>query len=299
MENQYYKYKEILSDQFFVVHNRSFVPNRSLHCHDEFEITLLCSDDDDLSCINNGRKVPLQKNSLIFFHNLDIHMLYRSRPAPCDRCTIHFLPELIIPYCTNNTNLLQVFYLRLSNIEKSNMIQLSDEQAAEYLALFDELNLYHNHSAEGGYGEDVSSIVALVKILLLLNKLYFNTYGKDPIMPCVCDSENYILLCNILGYIHENYCAPLNLDHLSKKFYISRSQMNTLFRNMTGMTPTQYISEYRLRRARELLIQNKPVEVVCFECGYKNPSHFSHVFKQREGISPKRYQMMVQAQKYL
>ena len=297
MQKQYREYKEIFSNQFYVVHNYSLVPNRNLHCHDEFEITLICSEESDIHCINNGKKISLSKNSLIFFHNLDLHMLYKSNPAPCDRCTIHFLPEIVMPYCTNMTNLLQVFYIRLSSTNASNVLQLTDQQVEKYLKLFDELDFYRNHTLKGTYGTDVHSIVLLVRILLMLNSLYFDVHGKEPITSCSCSGEKYMLLCNILDYIHENYVGELSLEILSKKFYISRSQINTLFRNIMGLTPSQYISEYRLRQAKELLIQNTPVETVCFECGYKNPSHFSHTFKQHEGMSPKQYQTAMQTQK--
>ena len=297
MDEHYQSYKETFSDRFYVVHNRSFIPNRTLHCHDEFEINFFCAAQDGLYYINNGRRMPVKKNSLFFFHNLDVHMLQKTYPAPGDRCTIHFMPEMVIPYCTNNTNLLHIFYLRLSSMSTDNFIVLSDENAEKYMELFNELDKYRNHSSGQAYGEDVNSVVLLVRILLLINKLYLDEHGDSYPEQRACSSEKYMLLCNMLNFIHTNFNSEINLDVLSKKFYISRSQINSIFRSITSLTPTQYVAEYRMRRAKELLIQNKSVESVCFDCGYKSPSHFSHAFKQHEGIGPKKYQTMLQAQK--
>lgn len=292
MDMQRDRYKEHFSDSFYVIHNYSLIPNRSFHCHDEFEITFFCSDDEDVFYINNGKRLQMRKHSVVFFTNMDIHMLQKNIPAACERCSIHFRPEFIIPYCTNSTNLLEIFYLRLSNMDATNYLHLTDEQAEEFFALFNELDHCRNYSDHKAYGVDVNSVILLARILLMLNRIYYDTYGLSAVTDSVRSSEKYMLLCKMLNFIQTNYSNPLNLDILSREFYTSKSQINLIFRSIIGITPTEYISNFRLRKAKELLLQNMPVEAVCFQCGYNNPSHFSHTFKQKEGISPKRYQSL-------
>lgn len=298
MENQYFKYKEKFADKFYVVRNTSLVPDRELHCHDEFEITFIRSGDRNLNVLNNGKLWPLKRNCVVCFHNLDIHMLQRDVPEPCERCSVHFLPESVIPYCTKNTDLLYLFFNRLSNPGASNIIQLSEEQGELFFELFCELDRLRNSASRQEYGADVAATIILVRVLLLLNKVYGDINQKSGDSSHKGDIENYNRFCDIISFIQENFSAPLTLDVLTKRFYISRSQINTLFRNITGLTPTQYISEYRLHRAKILLLKDKPVNAVCFECGYKCQSHFCRVFKQHEGMSPKKYQSTFRNQKF-
>ena len=292
MGTQTAEYKERLAEEMYVVRNNSIVPNRGPHFHDEFEVTILCSDETDLKYMNNGTITLLKKYSLAFFNNMDIHMLQKETPATCSRCSVHFKPEIVIPFCTSNTNLLSMFFSRLTNAGISCVMQLSLEEAEAYLNLFSKLDLLRNHSVRSDYGVDVNTILVLIQILMMLNRLFIEKNGNVGAPQTSLSNSKYVLVNGIINFIQDNFADVLSLDILCNRFFISKSQINILFRTVIGLTPNQYISIYRLRKAKEMLLKELPIELVCTRSGFNDLSHFSHVFKQHEGLSPKKYQIL-------
>ena len=62
--------------------------------------------------------------------------------------------------------------------------------------------------------------------------------------------------------------------------YLSRYHLMHLFKQATGYTIGNYITEKRLLLARDLLRSGTPVTSVCFDCGFKNYSTFSRAYKK-------------------
>lgn len=286
------EFKEKMVEEFYTIRNHTVVPNRGPHFHEEFELTIICSDEPDLQYMVNGRIEPLKKNSLVFFSNMDVHMLQKTAPAAIERCSVHFRPEMVMPFCTSNTNLLSLFFMRLNDANLSSVLQLTESESVEYLELFRKLEFCRNQCHRSDYGVDVQSITLLIQMLLMLNRLFNEKYGFAGMPPTTLNQEKYRLVSDMIQFIQAHFADELHLDRLCEHFYVSKSQVNSLFRGITGLTPSQYIAGFRLRKAKEYLLQNLPVETVCIQSGFHDLSHFSHVFKQREGISPKKYQML-------
>jgi len=71
---------------------------------------------------------------------------------------------------------------------------------------------------------------------------------------------------------------------------LSPDQFRRNFRNHTGMRPKNYVEEFKLRLAAELLLSTTlPVAEVAERLGYRDPYHFSRRFKSFAGVSPERY----------
>ncbi|HBT72286.1 MAG TPA: AraC family transcriptional regulator [Lysinibacillus sp.] len=98
------------------------------------------------------------------------------------------------------------------------------------------------------------------------------------------------LMEQALQYIHENYAEQLSKSNISKEFGIERRRFAYLFEQHTGMNPSTYITEYRIRRAKELLEYDViPVAEVAECVGYVDCFYFSRVFKKCTGLSPSAY----------
>lgn len=68
---------------------------------------------------------------------------------------------------------------------------------------------------------------------------------------------------------------------------LSRSYFIHAFRETTGQTPHQWLSNQRLERARSLLMQcERPLADIATECGFADQSHFTRVFTQSTGAPP-------------
>lgn len=71
---------------------------------------------------------------------------------------------------------------------------------------------------------------------------------------------------------------------------VSRSQLYRYITGITGLTPTEFIKEYRLKKAVELIeTKQDNIARVAFETGFSNPSYFSKCFKKRYGLLPSEF----------
>ncbi len=92
-----------------------------------------------------------------------------------------------------------------------------------------------------------------------------------------------------LYYIRKNFNEKISLENLAAECGMSQNYFCKLFRDVTGETPVEYITTYRLEMASEMLLSGAKVTDVAFECGFNDLSYFIHIFKKNLGISPKQY----------
>ena len=96
---------------------------------------------------------------------------------------------------------------------------------------------------------------------------------------------------NIKSFIARTYSDPgLSIKDISVYAHLSTSYMCTMFKNETGRTLNQYITEFRMARAKDLLDdpRNKIVEVAG-QVGYNDSNYYSKTFRKAFGMSPSEY----------
>lgn len=95
----------------------------------------------------------------------------------------------------------------------------------------------------------------------------------------------------IREYISKHYMDPqLSVKSLSDHVYLSVSYLCTYFKNETGITLNQYITDYRIKKAIVLLTQkNMKIIDVASAVGYRDSNYFAKIFKKQTGFSPKEY----------
>lgn len=93
-----------------------------------------------------------------------------------------------------------------------------------------------------------------------------------------------------IEYIQNTYSNNIKVTDIAAYVCINRSYLYTLFQKNTGMSPQEFLANYRLSRAAELLtVTDLPISSVGMSCGYKDPLVFSKAFKSKRGMSPSRY----------
>lgn len=93
--------------------------------------------------------------------------------------------------------------------------------------------------------------------------------------------------------IHEFYHTGISVDEIANKLNITPEYLSTLFRDKTGTNFTTYLRNYRINKAKELLIgtQLKLYEVA-EKVGYSDPKYFSRVFRKCIGQLSAEYRRM-------
>ena len=92
-----------------------------------------------------------------------------------------------------------------------------------------------------------------------------------------------------IRYIEEHAQRNIPLAELSAVCSMSPNYFCSFFKEVTGKTPGDYITTFRMEAAARLLLAGKSVTEAAFECGYNDVSYFISVFKKKSGHSPKHY----------
>lgn len=94
-----------------------------------------------------------------------------------------------------------------------------------------------------------------------------------------------------IDLIHDNY-NKVRVDDMARYIGINRSYLTNIFKKKTGMSPQQYLMQYKLKKARELLMDTDlPIQDIAMQVGYDNPLTFSKIFKNYYGESPRMYRL--------
>ncbi len=93
-------------------------------------------------------------------------------------------------------------------------------------------------------------------------------------------------LAAAIAAMEGNLDTPLAVDRLASRAGLTRRQLHRLFRHHTGMSPTEYYRDVRLRRARLMLLNTTaPIVEVAVATGFTTHSHFTKCYRQRFGVS--------------
>ena len=101
-----------------------------------------------------------------------------------------------------------------------------------------------------------------------------------------------------IEYIDRNYTKDITLDFLANMAKAGRSYYCSLFKQQTGKTPVEYITEKRVCYASKLLGEGKlKINEISTICGYTDPYYFYKIFKKQTGLTPGEHIRQAQAGK--
>ncbi|MDW2798467.1 helix-turn-helix domain-containing protein [Clostridium boliviensis] len=98
------------------------------------------------------------------------------------------------------------------------------------------------------------------------------------------------IIDKINDFIHKHYREEITRNEIAGQFYLTPSYLAKLYKRKTGVNIKDYINEYRIEKAKELLKSGVcNVGDVAEKVGFDNFSYFSTLFKKITGVSPKEY----------
>ena len=96
-----------------------------------------------------------------------------------------------------------------------------------------------------------------------------------------------------VSFIQSNYCNPIKVTDVADYVCINRSYLYTLFQSYLGMSPQQFLTTFRITKARELLDSTTyPIESIALSCGYRDALVFTKAFRAMKGMSPSQYRKL-------
>lgn len=134
-------------------------------------------------------------------------------------------------------------------------------------------------------GQDVKRLAYLY---LFLNKLTeMNPVGLYYDSP---DSRRDAYITQALQYIEMNYSRKITIGAISQHVGLNRSYFTSIFKSALNMNLQEYLIEFRIRKACELL-PNKKLSIgnIARSVGYNDSLLFSKIFKKLKGTTPTEY----------
>lgn len=96
-----------------------------------------------------------------------------------------------------------------------------------------------------------------------------------------------------LRYIEQHFSESISLDALAQSAHVSKSECLRCFKSSLQTAPYQYLMEYRLSKAAELLRStDAPISEIANRVGFLQTSHFGKCFREKLGVSPSKYRKM-------
>lgn len=146
---------------------------------------------------------------------------------------------------------------------------------------FDQEEVYKMIS-QGGYGQISirGSVGHFMKFALEFSD-YLNSLRKHTMGGVLTDVEKEIT---------DNYMNNLSLKSLSEKFFINSAYLGQIFKKQYGISFKDYLNNYRIDRACELLLRSdRKIYEIAEAVGFNNTDYFINKFVQTKGITPLQY----------
>ena len=98
------------------------------------------------------------------------------------------------------------------------------------------------------------------------------------------------VLTDVEKEITEHYMDNLSLKSLSEKYFINSAYLGQIFKKQYGISFKDYLNNFRIDRAAELLIRSdEKIYLIATEVGFNNTDYFISKFVQLKGITPLQY----------
>lgn len=132
---------------------------------------------------------------------------------------------------------------------------------------------------EGGFGASLLCQALFVQLMVEVNRI---SLSGNTVSAASGDSK----IVALLQYLNAHLTEGLTIDELAARFYISKYHMMRRFREETGTSIHNYLSDKRLLAARDLIQSGLSATDACFRCGFRSYSAFSRAYGKLFGATP-------------
>lgn len=274
-------YKEV-SDGIFierVVRDYEFtMPTK--HFHEEYELYYLVKG--ERYFFIDTKYYHIKEGSLVFINRNSIHKTSTCNCPYHDRINIELHHEPFSSFLDFTGEIaLEPFFskyqgvLNLEPKEQTYVYHLLNKIATE---------IKNNDSGSHIY------IMCRLTELFIFAKRKFDTLKYPITSDGNVVSTTHQKVADVASYIATHYTTSLSLTSLAQHFFINKSYLSRIFKEVTGYTITEYIHIARIQAAKKLLTQDDlSILEVATAVGYGNLTYFERVFNKITETSPLKY----------
>lgn len=113
---------------------------------------------------------------------------------------------------------------------------------------------------------------------------------KQPTIPDSHKRAYLPLIETAKEFIKANFAENITLDSIASIACMSPFHFNRIFRQITRISPYQYLLNFRICHAKHLLCTTvEPISTISYLSGFNSPDHFSYAFRMKEKVSPQTF----------
>lgn len=253
------------------------------HWHPEFEFAVVLSG--AVKCHMNDIAIEVNAGEGFFINSNTMHMERPINGCNPHMATICFMPEFIGD-CGSDLIYNKYIAPFLSDKALRGMKLVPDIPWQGRILSYIRRLFEDSQDREWGYELRSRNTVADIWYELSSNVKVIEKDKEDDNNSTLAENR----LKKMLSYIHENFQSELTVEDIARSANISKSECFRCFRNIIGKKPINYLNEYRLINAAELLLTtDMQITEVCITSGFNHISYFGKVFRKYYGVSPKRF----------
>lgn len=193
--------------------------------------------------------------------------------------------------------------------ERQEYFFLENSGSVIYYALFHG-NACEEIICEAGLYKRITSVGTSKKIELMFSELVDEFHTKKPfwrqytsalllkfLVDVTRSSEKNIFptvrheIYDVINYMHDNYHENHDVSFFAARSHLSEGRFSHVFKEITGMSPKQYLQKLKIENAQVLLSSTSlPTQEIASMVGIENVNYFIRLFKKHTGFTPKNSQ---------
>ena len=251
------------------------------HWHPEFEVSMVM--EGEVTFAVPGMSTTLKKGDAIFVNTNVLHESYTIKGAECVSYSCLFRPEILVG---TSSSLLEEKYILpvITDRNLQSYVMHPDKMStiAMLKDLYEIVDLYNEESF--GYEFEIRA-----KLSRFWCRLIEETAESRSTAPLLHEEDGNRVR-RMMEYIHENYSEKISADDIAAAADIGARESARCFQRTIGMSPFDYLTDYRVRMAAiELLRTDDTILDISERCGFNSVSYFGKVFRNMMNCSPREY----------
>ena len=136
-----------------------------------------------------------------------------------------------------------------------------------------------------------TDICVVAQVFKLLSELIYSKQDEGRTQRDA--SARIFRVRDCIDYINNNYHSDMSLEDIAKANNISVSYMMSVWKKEVGMTPMEYLHNYRISMACKYLREtDMKIKQVAMRVGYQDEKYFARVFMKHKSITPSEYRLL-------
>lgn len=176
-------------------------------------------------------------------------------------------------------------------VERRKLMKLLQEcgqelyRTREFMAVCEKMLFEIEHkSSSSGFLKSIETLLMEQAILIIRDwirqkkELVGTDYPKET-----------MYVSRVIELVEQQLEVPVSVERLAGELHISVNSLYKAFVKVTGISPSKYLTQYKMLLANERLHDtDTSLELLAAEFGYSSAFHFSNTYKKVYGYSPKR-----------